>query len=162
MNFKFLKVLASVWTWFKFVFKKADVKQFAEDIIDPAINIVQAVKAAIESDTVDWLVNLTPTDRDNKFIDRAEDMLAKAIKRLYDVKKWGEDQGELSAAEIIKIFIDKMKEEDKNVQNALLSKVASNIGFNESRFKGKFTPKEFEIDTLTAMRYADRKEKETV
>jgi uncharacterized protein YaaR (DUF327 family) len=153
---RLLKVLSSVWTWIQIIFRKKSVKEFVQEFVNPAISLVEAVKATIDNPKVDWLTSLTESDWDDNLIDRAEDILAKAIARLYDVKKWSEKNKELSNQEIIEKFFEKMRAEDKNVQSALLAKIASNIAYNQSRFTKK-APKEFESDTLVAMTYAAKK-----
>lgn len=162
-NFKFLQILSFVFYLFKRMLKKGPVKAFVAEFVTPAIQLVNVVKAAVDNPKLELLVQLTETDIDDKIKDRAVDILSKAIQRMYNVKQWAEDTDDKEKKkkptdeQILAKFIEILRGEKSNVQSALLSKMASNIAYNQSRLQ-KPKVKEFEVDALTSMTYAAYKE----
>lgn len=156
---KKFRILTLFWYFIKRIFSRNAVKQFVSEFIEPSIEIAEAVKKALNSKSVDILVELTKTDLDDKWRDRVVEIVSKAIDRMYKIDLWAKVDSKtkkpvkLTHEEVVKAFIDHVRNEKPAMQGAILSKLSSVIAQNQSKKIGK----EFETDTISNLTYAYKK-----
>lgn len=152
VNMKILKILLSVWSFISMMFRKSDFKEFVKDFVEPATNLVELFRQAVESDQVDFLVSLTKSDWDDKLQQKLISAFTSAILKLKDIKEWS--QGEpLTNEELILKFQDWLRTQTPTMRSTIYQKLASTIALNSSEKVHK-NIKEFEVDTISALNYA--------
>lgn len=152
---KILQILIKVWSFITMMFRKSDFKKFISEFIEPATNLVELFRKAVESDQADFLVSLTKSDWDDNLQRKLIDSFGKAILKLKDIKEWTEGEP-MSYEEVILKFIEWMRGQKPSMQSAIYQKLASTIALHASQDANPGI-KEFEVDTISAINYAVNK-----
>lgn len=98
---------------------KAKFNKFLEEHIDTALKITTTIKGVINNPVADILVKITPTDKDDKALAAIRSALAITVAKLAILDKCNANE---SLEDKIRCWIDEIRKQPKDVQNALLVK----------------------------------------
>lgn len=143
------KLLLKVKLFFAAIFGNLD--KFITNNVDEGINIVEAIKSVVNSGIVQVVVNITPTNIDNKALEQAKKYLDIALQKL-EIGK--ECAGLQTPAERLKCAVEKLAAASPHVRNALYLKIASLYAKTKAQHEGKEIKAGIsDVDTLVQLRY---------
>lgn len=143
------KILLRIKLFFATIFGNLD--RFITDNVDEAINVVNGIKNFIDSGLVGVVVKLTPTDLDDKALERAKEYLDRAVV----VLGYGEECSKFETKEErLRCLALKLANSSPHVRNALYLKIASLYAKEKAKAEGvKNKAATSDIDTLVQLRY---------
>lgn len=147
-----MKILVTIISWLGIIWRK--LKGFNEQYVFPAIDLLEVIRTAVKSDAVEWLVELTSFDWDDKLRNKLIEKLSKTI--LYLEISSDCLAGSKTPTEVIDCLIKHLKTQSPHVRDAIIQKIASTM-VRQSMANGKI--KQFEADLAVQMAYSYAKEK---
>ena len=145
-----MKILWKILSFLGIIFRK--MKGFNEKYVFPSIDLLEIIRDAIKSDSVEWLVELTKTDWDDNLRNKMIEKLSKSI--IY-LKISNDCIGKDNPQEVIECFIQHLRSQQPHLRDAMIQKVAS-VMVRKSMPSGKI--KQFEADLAVQLAYSTRKE----
>lgn len=146
------KILLRIKLFFATIFGNLD--KFLTDNVDEAINMVDAVKKVVDSGFVGVIVNLTPTQVDNKVLDKAKEYLDIAARKLQITN---ECASLATQEQRLACLVKALADASPNVRNALYLKLASLYTKAKALKEDNKVLATSDVDTLVQLRYKDVK-----